>query len=211
MNERRGGVGLTRALHAGELPGDDAQQRAAVGGGGKANLAGAQVLVARLGHLELARQVDPELEAVEEAAAHDQVLRWLLDVEDARARSHPLRVTVGDDAATTVRVSVLEDAVDDVGDGLESAVRMPRRALRLTRRVLHLAHLVHHDEGVECAEVDACKGTADGEAFTLEAARCSSDRDDRTILERGIGLRDARQRQWIVDGHGGHGILRAVS
>ena len=143
---------------------------------------------------------------MEEAAAHDQVLRWLLDVEDACARGHPLRVTVGDHTATAVRISVLEDAVDDVGDGLESAVRMPRRALRLTGRILHLAHLIHHDEGVECAEIDAREGTADGEAFTLEATRRGRDRDDGAILECGIGLRHARQRQWIIDGHGGHGL-----
>jgi hypothetical protein len=38
-----------------------------------------------------------------------------------------------------VVVGVLEGAVDDVGDGLEAAVRVPRRALGLAGRVLDLA------------------------------------------------------------------------
>ena len=67
------------------------------------------------------------------------------------AGRHPLGVAVGDQAAAAVGVLVLERAVDHVGDGLEAAVRVPRRALRLARRVLHLAHLVHVDERVEVA------------------------------------------------------------
>ena len=64
---------------------------------------------------------------------------------------------------------VLEDAVDHVGDGLEAAMRMPRRALRLARRVLHLAHLVEVDERVEVGQVDAGERAADREALALEA------------------------------------------
>jgi hypothetical protein len=49
---------------------------------------------------------------------------------------------------------VLHLAVDHVGDGLEAAVRVPRGALGLARRVLHLAHLVHVDERVQRALAD---------------------------------------------------------
>ena len=87
---------------------------------------------------------------------------------------HPLGVAVGDGAATTVAVLVVEGAVDDVGDGLEAAVRVPGRALRLTGRVLDLAHLVHHHERVEVGEVDAGEGAADREALPLEALRARS-------------------------------------
>ena len=62
-------------------------------------------------------------------------------------------------------------AVDDVRDGLEPAVRVPRRALRLARRVLDLAHLVHVDERVEVGQVDAGERAADREPLALEAAR----------------------------------------
>ena len=99
--------------------------------------------------------------------------------EDAGAGGHPLGVAVGDHAAAAVRVLVLEDAVDHVGDGLEAAVRVPRRALRLARRVLDLAHLVEVDERVEVGEVDAGERPADREALALEAARRGGDAADR--------------------------------
>src|SRR5262245_27678290 len=67
-----------------------------------------------------------------------QPLGRRLDVQDPRAGRHPLGVAVGDRAAAAVGVLVLEDAVDHVGDRLEAAVRVPRRALGLPRRVLHL-------------------------------------------------------------------------
>ena len=84
------------------------------------------------------------------------------------ARGHPLRVAVGDDAAAAVRVGVLERPVEHVGHGLEPTMRMPRRALRLTRRVLHLAHLVEVDERVEVGQVDARERATDREALALE-------------------------------------------
>ena len=87
------------------------------------------------------------------------------------AGGHPLGGAVGDQAAAAVGVLVLEGAVDDVGDGLEAAVRVPRGALGLARRVLDLTHLVHVDERVEVGQVDAGESAADGEAFALEAAR----------------------------------------
>ena len=204
MHERDRRVGRPGALHAAEFTGDDAQQSAAVGGGGQADLARAQVLVARGSELQVRRQVDPQLKAVEEATAHDQVLRWLLDVEDACAGRHPLRVAVGDDAATAMGVSVLEDAVDDVGDGLEAAVRMPRSALGLAGSVFDLAHLVHHDEGIEGAKIDAGERAAHREAFTLEAARCRGERHDGARDRGRVRCLDARQAQRVVDGDRRH-------
>src|SRR5206468_12108030 len=44
--------------------------------------AAADVLVARRGPLQPGRQVHPELEAVEQPAPHDDLLRRRLDVED---------------------------------------------------------------------------------------------------------------------------------
>jgi hypothetical protein len=60
------------------------------------DLARPDVLVLRRHHLLVAREVDPELDAVEEPAGLDQPLGWRLDVEDAGAGGHPLGVTVGD-------------------------------------------------------------------------------------------------------------------
>ena len=122
------------------------------------------------------------------------------------AGGHPLRGAVVDDAAAAVAVLVLEGAVDHVGDGLEAAVRVPRGALGLARRVVDLAHLVHVDERVEIAHRHAGEGAHDGEALALVAARAGGDLLDRAlgVAERGRG--DARQGQG-VSGDGRHVVL----
>src|SRR5262249_34061045 len=126
------------------------------------------VLVPGWSHLEAGWQVHPELEAMEEAAAHDQVLGRLLNVKDATTRGHPLGVAVGDEAAAAVGILVAGGAVDDVRPGLEPAVGVPSGALRLARRVVDLTHLVHVNEGVECSQVDAGERATDREALALE-------------------------------------------
>ncbi len=141
---------------------------------------------------------------MEEPALLDQPLRRRLDVEEAAAGGHPLGVAVGDRAATAVGVLVVEDAVDDVGDGLEAAVRVPRGALGLARRVVHLAHLVHHDERVEVRQVDAGERAADREALPLEALRRGGDLPDRTRLVTQPGLPHPVEHGQVVDGDCGH-------
>jgi hypothetical protein len=191
------------ALVTVQLTGDDTQERAAVGGGEQLDRTTADVLVARRHHLVLGRQVHPQLEPVEETARHDERLRRSLDVQEARARRHPLGVAVGDGAAATVGVLVVEDSVNDVGHGLEAAVGVPGGALGLARRVLHLAHLVHHDERVEVAVVDPGERAANREALALEAAR----RGGHGEHGAGHGLgrrRDAGQGQRVLDGHCRH-------
>jgi hypothetical protein len=192
-----------RAVVTVELAGDDPEQRAAVLRGQQRDLAGPDVLVARRGHLEPRGQVDPELEAVEQAAAHDEFLGRRLDVQDAAAGGHPLGVAVGDQAAAAVGVLVPEHAVDDVRDGLEAAVRVPRGALGLARRVLDLAHLVHVDERVEVGQVHAGERAADREALALVARWRGGDLDDRAVPGR-RGLGDSRQDQQVLDGYGRH-------
>ena len=91
-------------------------------------------------------------------------------------------------------------AVDHVGDGLEAAVRVPRRALGLARRVLDLAHLVQVDERVEVGQVDAGEGAADREALALEAARRGGHRAHRAVhgvelREQGCGGATGRRRR----------------
>ena len=112
---------------------------------------------------------------MEQAAADDQPLGRRLDVQDAAAGRHPLRVAIGDDAAATIRVAVLEGAVDDVRHGLEATVRVPGGALGLTRRVVDLAHLIQMNEGVEVGGRNAGEGATNGEALAFEAARGGRD------------------------------------
>ena len=171
MDERHRRVRRARARVAGDLAGDDPDERAAVGRRDQRHLRCPQVLVARRGELLVPRQVDPELDPVEQPAARHEPLRRLLDVEDPGAGCHPLGVAVGDRPAATVRVLVLERAVHHVGDRLEPAVRVPGRALRLARRVVDLAHLVHVDERVEIGEVDMREGAANREALPFNPVR----------------------------------------
>jgi len=168
------------------------------------DLAGGDVLVARVRELLRLGQVDPQLQAVEEAAAHNEVLGRGLDVQDAGARRHPLRVPVRDQATAAVGVLVRELAVDHVRDGLEAAVGVPRSALGFAWGVLDLAHLVHVDERVEGALADAGERTAHRKALTLEPGRRRGHGEHAADLRVGSRVRDARQGQGIVDGHGGH-------
>ncbi len=122
---------------------------------------------------------------MEQAPAHHQVLRRLLDVQDTAACRHPLSVTVGDQPAATVGVLVPEGAVDYVRHGLETAVRVPRRSLGLARRVVDLTHLVHVNEGVEHAKVDSSERPANRETLALVGRRRRRDGEHLTIRRDG--------------------------
>src|SRR5688572_12548164 len=126
-------------------------------------------------------------------------------MQDAGPGGHPLGVAVRDDSPATVRVAVLERAVDHVGDSLEAAMRVPGRALRLARGVLHLAHLVEMDERIEVAQVDAVKRAPDREPVALEPSwRVRDATHGALACEHGVGRRDAREDGDVVDGDGWH-------
>src|SRR2546426_210836 len=84
------------------------------------------VLVARIGHLERARKVRPQLKPVHPAAL---VALGHLLVQDAGARSHPLHVPGAERAAVTQAVAVLHRAAQDVGDGFDAPMGVPGIAL----------------------------------------------------------------------------------
>ena len=147
------------------------QQRAAVRGGEQLDLAAADVLVARGHHLVRPGRFTHSWRPWKRPPDMTRDSGGASMCSRPEPGGHPLGVAVGDGAAAAVRVLVDEDAVDDVGDGLEAAVRVPGGALGLARRVLHLAHLVHHDERVEVLVVDPGEGAAHREALALEAAR----------------------------------------
>ena len=191
------GVGRARALVAGHVAGDQSQQRTTVSRGQQRDRVALQALVAGGDHLVLARKVHPQLDAVEEPAADDQLLGRRLDVEDAAAGRHPLGGAVADDTAAAVGVLVLEGAVDHVGDGLEAPVGVPVGAPRLARRVVDLAHLVHVDEGVEVGHVHAGEGPADREALALVPAGGGGHRANGAILGLGGGGSDPGKRQRV--------------
>ena len=81
-------VGRSRALMATNLAGDDPEKGPAIGRTDQDHLAGAQVLITGRQKLVLGGEVDPQLEAMEQPAGHDERLRWLLDVkQDPNRRS----------------------------------------------------------------------------------------------------------------------------
>src|SRR5260370_15862399 len=168
---------------------------------------GGDVRVAGRGPLLAGGKVDPELDAVEETTTGDQRLGRPLDVKDHRAGRLPLGCAVGVGAARAGGVLVLKGPVDHVGDGREAAMRVPCRTLGLAGAVLHLAHLVHVNEGVEVALVEAVKGARDGKALAFDTFGRRGDGEQGTLDGGGrVGVRDAGQRQDVFDGNRGHCI-----
>ena len=170
---------------------DDAHQRAAVLGCQELDLVTFDGLVLRCRELVGARQVHPQLDSVEHAAALDELGGWRLDVQDPGPGGHPLRGAVGDQAAATVAVLVGEAAVDHVRHGFEAAVRVPVRAPRFAGLVLHLAHLIHVDERVEVGGAHPGERAHDGEALAFVAARAGGDGADGPL---GLGSAGAVSR-----------------
>ena len=156
---------------AGHLTSDHPDQCSAVGRGQEQDVVCFDALVARIEPLVGRREVDPELNAVEQPSAGNELVGGPLDVQDARPRRHPLRRAVRDEAASTDGVLMLEGAVDHVGHGLEAPMGVPGRALGFAGGVLHLAHLVHVDEGVELGDRHAGEGAPYRETFAFETTR----------------------------------------
>jgi hypothetical protein len=76
-------------------------------------------VVARRSHFVGPRQIDPELEVVNcDAFGGDFI------VDQSPAGGHPLRVAWQDRALVTMIVVVIDAALDDIGHGLDSSVRM---------------------------------------------------------------------------------------
>ena len=69
-------------------------------------------------------------------------------VQDAAARGHPLDVARGHAALVAEAVAVGDFAGQNVGDGLDSAVRMPGEAGEIVRGIL-VAEVIQQQEGIE--------------------------------------------------------------
>jgi hypothetical protein len=171
VQQRDRRVGDARALVAGDLAGDHPQQGAAIRRAQQGHRTPPDVLVARRRPLQPSRQVDPQLEAVEQPSPDHHLLRRRLNVNQTSTGGHPLGVAVSDQAAAAVGVLMAENAVEHVGNGLEPAVGMPGGALRLARGVVDLAHLIHMHERVKGAQVHAGEGSTDRKSLALKARR----------------------------------------
>jgi hypothetical protein len=85
--------------------------------------------------------------------------------------------------------------VEDVTDRLETAVRVPRRALRLARAVDMGPGLVEEQERVRPRERQVARERApDADASAIDSGTRGDDFDDRTWFRRGRVRRGMRER-----------------
>jgi hypothetical protein len=190
-------VGGTRAVVFGDVARDQTHQRSTVVRGQQSDLAAFDGLVARRRELVLARQVHPQLDAVEHPATFDQFGGRRLDVQDPRPCGHPLCGAVGDQPTAAVGVLMGESAVEHVRHGFEPAVRMPVGAPGLPGLVLDLAHLIHVHEGIQVCGAYSGEGAHDGKALALVASRAGGDGADGPLGVRRAGRGDPRQSQGV--------------
>ena len=141
-----------RAIAITHGAGDHPEQGSTIDRGEQGHLVRFETLVGGREHFVAGRQVDPELDAVEQATRNHQRLGRGLNVEDPRPGRHPLRRSVGNQAPATVGVLVGEGAVDHVRHRLKTTVGMPRGAFRLPGGIVDRPHLVHVDKGIESVQ-----------------------------------------------------------
>ena len=89
---------------------------------------GLHFLIARRGHLERRRKIRPQLEPVH-APALIALGHFLMD--DPAPRRHPLNVAGRDAALVPHAIGVIHGSGQHVGDGLDAAMRMPRKARQI--------------------------------------------------------------------------------
>jgi hypothetical protein len=166
--------GTSNSIH---FPSHDADLDAVllVGGDG----GGGHLLVARFGHFEMRRQVDPQLEAGDEpawtAAGH-------FLVQDAAARTHPLHVAGKDSAFVAEAVAVGGGAFEHVGDGLDAAVRVVGEAADGTFERVVEGEVVEEQEGVEQVADARTEGAQQFDARALDGGLRFDDLGDGSGL-----------------------------
>ena len=108
-----------------------------------------------------------DTKAATEKAASDTKATADKAAADTSAGGHPLHVAGADVAAVARRVRVLPVTLEQVGDGLEAAVRVVRGAHGLAGAVLDGTHLVEQKEGVDLSQPRHGEGPTNDEAGAL--------------------------------------------
>src|SRR4029077_11622607 len=103
-------------------------------------------------------------------------------MHDAAARSHPLHFAGSERAAIAQAVAVFDGSVEHIGDRLDAAVGMPRKAGEVVGRAI-IAEIIKQQKRVGLAELAEPERTA---------------RPDAAALDGGLRLHDAFDR---ADGH----------
>ncbi len=88
-------------------------------------------------------------------------------MDDAAARRHPLDVAGGDGAAVSHAVAMLHGSRENVGDGFDAAVRMPREAGQIILGNV-VAEIVEQQERIEIGGVAEAECAAQMHACAFE-------------------------------------------
>src|SRR6266851_485143 len=122
-------------------------------------------LVARRSHLERRREICPQLKSMHPPSL--VAFRHLL-VDDAAACRHPLHVAGCDGAAVPHAIAVFDGSGQNVGDGLDAAVRMPRKARQIILGNV-IAEVIQQEERVEVLGVSEAECAAQMYSCTFES------------------------------------------
>ena len=99
-------------------------------------------------------QVGPKLKTAHEALR--VAFRHFL-VDDSVPRGHPLNIARRDDAFVSHAVAVFHLSAKDVGNGLDSAMGMPRESFEIVRRILR-AKIIQKQEGIKEGDLTVPEG-----------------------------------------------------
>ncbi len=88
-------------------------------------------------------------------------------VDDAAAGRHPLHVAGGDGAVVAHAVAVFDGAGENVGDGLDAAMRVPGKAVEVVLRDV-VAEVVEQEERIEVVGVAEAEGAAEMDSGAFE-------------------------------------------
>src|SRR6266540_3584227 len=169
------------------------------------DLRGGDVLVTRARHLELRRQVHPDLEPVEPPRPD---LRHLL-VQDAAPGGHPLHVARADDAGVPEAVLVGDTAAEHVRDRLDPAVRVDREPGDVVVWIVR-AEVIEQEEGVQVIEVAGGDAAAQPHPGSLDDGRRRDDLRDGAFGAHDRVLRRARAAATPHPWPGVEGAARAT-
>ncbi len=120
------------------------------------DVGGVDAAVARVDHFLAGGQVGPQLKT------HQRALRAAFGhflVDDAAAGRHPLHIAGVDHARIPHRIAMLHVSIQQVGDRLNAAVRVPGEASLELGGVIP-AEIIEKEERVKCAALAGGKATA---------------------------------------------------
>ena len=121
-------------------------------------------LITRIGHFQRGGKIGPELEAMH-ASSVIAFRHFLMD--DATACGHPLDIAGRNRATVTHAVAMFDGAGQDVGNGFDAAMRMPRETGEVILRNV-VAKIVEQQKGIEFGSVVEAESSAQMDAGTVE-------------------------------------------